>query len=195
MKLPRPRFSLRTLAIFTLLATSGFGLWWHWEPWSCEANLEIEGALISVEFLPGDQSIRLRYGWVQITMPGLPLYNGQTAELVPSRPGDAQLHEKTSVHRMPNGEAMSSTNWTTRELGVRENPFAASTMARCVSADGRWSVLCESGTVRLFRRRPEWWWGVFWLWEFWLTVGFAGLLGWSVYRDRKALSGFSVNEN
>jgi len=37
------------------------------------------------------------------------------------------------------------------------------------------------------RRRPEWWWGVFWLWEFWLTVAFAGLFVWSVVRDRRAL--------
>jgi len=35
------------------------------------------------------------------------------------------------------------------------------------------------------RRRPEWWWGVFWLWEFWLTVAFAALLVWSILRDRK----------
>ena len=26
-----PRFSLRTLAVFLLLVTSGTGLWWHWE--------------------------------------------------------------------------------------------------------------------------------------------------------------------
>ena len=37
------------------------------------------------------------------------------------------------------------------------------------------------------RRRPEWWWGVFWLWEFWLTAAFAGLFVWSVVRDRRAL--------
>ena len=29
----RPRFSLRTLVVFLLLVTSGFGLWWHWEAW------------------------------------------------------------------------------------------------------------------------------------------------------------------
>jgi len=28
-----PRFSLRTLALAVLLAGSGFGLWWRWEPW------------------------------------------------------------------------------------------------------------------------------------------------------------------
>jgi len=35
------------------------------------------------------------------------------------------------------------------------------------------------------RRRPEWWWGIFWLWEFWLTAAFAALFVWSVWRDRR----------
>jgi len=37
------------------------------------------------------------------------------------------------------------------------------------------------------RRRLEWWWGVFWLWEFWLTAVLAGVFVWSVVRDRRAL--------
>ena len=28
-----PRFSLRSLILFVLLAGSGYGLWKHWEPW------------------------------------------------------------------------------------------------------------------------------------------------------------------
>jgi len=44
------------------------------------------------------------------------------------------------------------------------------------------------GTMCLWlRRRPEWWWGVFYLWEFWLTVAFAGVFVWSVVRDRRSL--------
>jgi len=40
--------------------------------------------------------------------------------------------------------------------------------------------------VHIHRRvRPEWWWGVFCLWEFWLAVVFAGLFVWSVWRDRR----------
>ncbi len=55
-------------------------------------------------------------------------------------------------------------------------------------------ILVASGdlicTVFVFRRtRPEWWWGVFYLWEFWLTAAFAGLFVWSVVRDRKGLRG------
>ena len=38
------------------------------------------------------------------------------------------------------------------------------------------------------RRRPEWWWGVFWLWEFWLTAALAAIFVWSVVRDRRRLA-------
>jgi len=35
-----------------------------------------------------------------------------------------------------------------------------------------------------YLHRPVEWWGVFYLWEFWLTVVFAGLLVWSVMKER-----------
>ena len=35
----RPRFSLRTLLLCTLLVGSGTTLWWHWEPWRLERQL------------------------------------------------------------------------------------------------------------------------------------------------------------
>jgi WD40 repeat protein len=39
------------------------------------------------------------------------------------------------------------------------------------------------------RRRPEHWWGLAWLPEFWLTVVFAGAFAWSVWRDRRVTNG------
>jgi WD40 repeat protein len=56
------------------------------------------------------------------------------------------------------------------------------------SHDGnRIATASWDGTMRLWhRRRPEYWWGVAWLPEFWLTVLFAGALVWSVWRDRKS---------
>ncbi len=36
------------------------------------------------------------------------------------------------------------------------------------------------------RNRPEYWWGVAWLPEFWLTSFFTGALLWSLWRDRKS---------
>ena len=44
-------------------------------------------------------------------------------------------------------------------------------------------------TVVLYRlSRPARWWGVFWLWEFWLAAAFAALLAWSIVRDRRAFA-------
>ncbi len=37
------------------------------------------------------------------------------------------------------------------------------------------------------RIRPHQWYGIFYLWEFWLTAAFAGLFVWSVVRDRRNL--------
>ena len=54
--------------------------------------------------------------------------------------------------------------------------------------DGERIVTASSDkNVRIYRRRrPEWWWGVFYLTEFWVTVFFAALFAWSVVRDRRA---------
>jgi len=47
----------------------------------------------------------------------------------------------------------------------------------------------EDAVIHVFRRRrPEWWWGVFWLWEFWLTAALAAIFVWSVVRDRRRLA-------
>ncbi|MCK6473521.1 MAG: WD40 repeat domain-containing protein [Planctomycetes bacterium] len=49
-------------------------------------------------------------------------------------------------------------------------------------------VLGKDGTLTMWeRRRPEQWWGVAWLPEFWLTVVFALLVLWSLIRDFKTL--------
>ena len=57
------------------------------------------------------------------------------------------------------------------------------------AGDGRAFIVWTHGGQDLIygRRRPEWWWGVFWLWEFWLTAAFAALFVWSVVRDRRSL--------
>ena len=57
------------------------------------------------------------------------------------------------------------------------------------SPDGR-LLKNEIGETALVwhRRRPEWWWGAFYLWEFWLTAAFAALFAWSVVKDRGALA-------
>lgn len=64
--------------------------------------------------------------------------------------------------------------------------------AVCVSmsADGRRLAVTQgTGVLNIWhRRRPEYWWGIAWLPEFWLTAFFAVALIWSVWRDRYKLN-------
>jgi len=47
----------------------------------------------------------------------------------------------------------------------------------------------KGGSVQLWhRRRPEYWWGIAWLPEFWLTIVLAGGFVVSVWRDRRRLA-------
>ena len=49
-----------------------------------------------------------------------------------------------------------------------------------------WRVeIWQDAPITVWRQRP--WWGVFYLWEFWLTGLFAGVFVWSVARDRGML--------
>ncbi|HEY3322503.1 MAG TPA: hypothetical protein VGP72_18725 [Planctomycetota bacterium] len=59
-----------------------------------------------------------------------------------------------------------------------------------ISDDGDWIVTDGEGAEQAYiwhRRRPEYWWGIAWLPEFWLTVVFSVGLVWSVWRDRRSL--------
>jgi len=61
-------------------------------------------------------------------------------------------------------------------------------VASAYSSDGNQLALASTsyGEVYLFRRRrPEHWWGVAWLPEFWLTLVLGVGLVWSVWRDRR----------
>jgi len=55
------------------------------------------------------------------------------------------------------------------------------------SPDDRRLLVRGASALVWLRRRPEYWWGVAWLAEFWLTVVFAGAFVWSVWRDRRTL--------
>jgi WD40 repeat protein len=58
------------------------------------------------------------------------------------------------------------------------------------SPDGKRIVTAsEDGTARIWRRyRPEWWWGVFCMLEFWFSAGFAAALVWSLFADGRAFA-------
>lgn len=53
----------------------------------------------------------------------------------------------------------------------------------------------RGSTVGIWSRcRPEYWWGVAWLPEFWLTVVFGAAFVWSVLRDRRTLTSPGLTE-
>jgi WD40 repeat protein len=67
------------------------------------------------------------------------------------------------------------------------NLKSAGTLA--LSPDGQRICVGNGNTAYIWsRRRPEYWWGIAWLPEFWLTVLFAGALVWSVWRDRNRIA-------
>ena len=98
MKLPR--FSLRTLVVFTLLATSGFGLWYHWEPWYSEGgfnpnpHLPLADYFLN-EFSSDSEVLKVHVIWAE--------------------------RDSSSFPRGPNGEI------TTWPCGARTFSFAVST--------------------------------------------------------------------
>ena len=42
-----PRFSLRSLILFVVLVTSGYGLWYRWEPWQSRLLLQGHSGVVS----------------------------------------------------------------------------------------------------------------------------------------------------
>jgi len=54
--------------------------------------------------------------------------------------------------------------------------------------DGRRLVIGDASCTRVWRRiRPEWWWGVFYLWHFWLIVALSLAFAWTIWRDARSL--------
>ena len=54
------------------------------------------------------------------------------------------------------------------------------------SPDGKSIVTAsDDGTARIWRRtHPEWWWGIFYMLEFWFSAVFAAALVWSLLADK-----------
>ena len=82
-----------------------------------------------------------------------------------------------------------SRTWPLVEVELEEGFDRLPDVVFTPDGEGIVAVSSSGKVYHLRRRRPEWWWGIFWLWEFWLTVVFAGLFVWSVVRDRRALRG------
>jgi WD40 repeat protein len=294
IRLPRLRFSLRTLVIFVLLIGSGFGLWWRWEPWYCALSmptaipftykkalalpateLSDDGSLLFADSEDGwgrmfdvkQAKLRWQYDfgkphWVvhasftrkgQLLAPlnfvdsrKRLLFDCLTGQIV----GEDSATSEASRCQPPKGlvnaiapdgtrkleRCLKSNYW--RLIDPRSNQCIAniaspegwpmgsafspdSSCCATASYDGKVRILRASDgvllcavrlTPRAFcylvefsrsgdeiiatrfhdvqlyrRRRPEYWWGLAWLPEFWATLLFAGAFGWSVWRDRRQL--------
>lgn len=71
--------------------------------------------------------------------------------------------------------------------GLVLHPYGDSHYCAAISPTGLDVVTADDqGRLCLFqRRRPEQWWGIAWLWEFWATVVFSIALILSLLRDRR----------
>ena len=208
-----PRFSLRTLVVFMLLVTSGVGLWWHWEPWYLHFEFHGSRRFPGMgRFSKDGTSFYLIYKpkgkedkWQNFVRS---VWNAHSCKLLstdgePTGPEEANPFSAVRILELADGRRSvaygSRTMAAEAKLEIRDvsrqsalatlRPASSGPLALDVSSDGEQMLLTAmEGSLFLYRRRrPEWWWGVFWLKEFWLTAAFAGLFVWSVVRDRRAL--------
>jgi len=207
-----PRFSLRTLVVFTLLVTSGTGLWWHWEAWPVEHVLPAAPGVTWSEmsadgrWLNVDSEMRCTF-WNGAERSVWDLGSGvcvsrEKFQFGEARSGgyarsDASFDGKRAVgtFRWPEKAACTSLGETRIELTDAVTGERLGTLTPVCFLithvqflpDGRRLLVVDcTGNIHIYRRRrPEWWWGVFYLWEFWLTAAFAGVFFWSVWRDRR----------
>jgi len=226
----RPRFSLRTLAVFLLLMTSGVGLWWHWEPWpkTSVINLENDGDIRELRFSSGARQLVITAHSRTLSQSGDRLhlfritrtYDSEANErlsrteeevwiehhyvepespLELCRAKDGKRTIEMRFEQVPPAPAhhflvLVKNGQDARDLAILDEwhgYFSASDFHATFSPNGRAVAFSGPGNISVSiyrRRRPEWWWGVFWLWEFWLTAALATAFVWSLVADRRRLA-------
>jgi hypothetical protein len=119
----RFRFSLRTLAIATLLAGSGMGLWWRWDPWS--VLMAFNEVPTDVGFAP-DGSFFYTYRWSGAAKAACTtVWDTQTRTV---RFSFAERAEKVGYWQDGIRSSPNARWFTVREqTGMREHVFDANT--------------------------------------------------------------------
>ncbi len=80
--------------------------------------------------------------------------------------------------------------WEPWQRGLLLEGHSGYVLSAAFSPDGKRMVTAsDDGTARVYDpRRPEYWYGVAWLPEFWVTLAIALALGYSGWRDWRALN-------
>jgi len=160
----RVRFSLRSLVLLVLLMAAGLGLWWRWEPWILVSELD-------------------------------PL-DPRAQDHVTTRAPDMKRVFERGAHLQDKFVILASNNRVLFRFGrhyygggfVTDDQLRLDTGFEMIIDPGRSGIVQPEPPERVEewrRRRPEWWWGVAWLPEFWLTLVFGAGLAWSLVGDRR----------
>ncbi len=211
-----PRFSLRTLAFFLLLITSVAGLTRGWPAWTVGMQMKLQPFVVSAEFSDDSQDLCINRWATRTSSDALgaeeSVWSVRAAKKISGRaiPSDPAQMDLGLLSVSPDGAlAIEGTRPTPLNSYARDGGRGRALLFDAVSRrhlaslatddvnvvsarfspDGEKIVTATNlGDIRVWRRRrPEWWWGVFYLPEFWLTAAFAGLFVWSVVRDRRSL--------
>ena len=201
-----PRFSLRSLILFVALAGSGYGLWHKWEPWvqvysewreffstpefeeayihesGLRGMLLLDGG-VAVYFDPNMRSVEYKVlydteWWSRLSLAEKKRYVG------------AQWVRRIRASEEDAPSLIVLVDDQRTEHSGRVDVFLPPSDAWAMSIIEDYAEDGEGGSAYIgfwVRRRPEQWWGVAWLPEFWLALALGGGLLWSVWKDRKWL--------
>jgi len=120
-----------------------------------------------------------------LVLPGNTCYRSNEPDLTPVRSVDMSTGSARAVTLSQDGTLCVFDVETGDRLATVIPPGDALSAAFC--EDGG-AILVSSNVPSIWaRRRPERWWGVFCLWELWLTAALAAAFVWCVLRDRRGL--------